>query len=83
MQNFLSTGSITVNLLFHPKTSIDKFNNTKLSFIAKIIRGPINIPNKVTKVAVTIDKSIDCDKNILYIKGAIPGKKNSIVEIFN
>ena len=33
MQNFLSTGSITVNLLFHPKTSIDKFNNRKeLSF---------------------------------------------------
>ena len=29
MQNFLSTGSITVNLLFHPKTSIDKFNNRK------------------------------------------------------
>ena len=36
MRNFLSSGSITVNLLFHNETSIDHFNNRKeLSFFCE------------------------------------------------
>ena len=29
MKEFLSSGSITVNLIFHPKVSIKQFNNRK------------------------------------------------------
>ena len=36
----------------------------------------------VTVLGLSVVK-VDLDKNLVFIKGAVPGKKNNLVEIFN